>query len=238
MTDGLESIKKSVGRLLPGDSLLKVRSVENHFAFRRWVAGFLIGLGLLAPRLRAEVDVESFKQLQSEVAALTESRDTLAADMRKLREELSAIRSENTELKQRLATATAREYASRDDLRKVVEQIQEVDKRRSADGMLVREKLDEIVRQLNKPVPLPPPVEPSTPRQSGGGKNPADDAGSPSDYYEYTMKEGDILSVVISEYNKTQGLKVRLSQVLKANPNIKDANRVPVGTKVKIPVVK
>ena len=52
------------------------------------------------------------------------------------------------------------------------------------------------------------------------------------------MKEGDILSVVISEYNKTQGLKVRLAQVLKANPNIKDANRVPVGTKVKIPVIK
>ncbi len=212
--------------------------MENHFAFRRWFAGFLIGLGLLAPRLRAEVDVESFKQLQSEVAALTESRDALTADMRKLREELAAIRAENTELKQRLAAATAHEYASRDDLRKVVEQIQEVDKRRAADGLLVREKLDEIVRQLNKPVPLPPPVEPSGPRPNGGGKGSGDETGLPSDYYEYTMKEGDILSLVISEYNKAQGLKVRLAQVLRANPNIKDANRVPVGTKVKIPIIK
>lgn len=234
----MRSVENGRRRLLLGLHLSKVLSVENYFAVRRWFVGFLLTCGLLAQRLQAEVDVESFKQLQSEVAALTESRDALAADMRKLREELAAMRAENTELKQRLITATAREYASRDDLRKVVDQVQEVDRRRSADATLVREKLEEIVRQLNKPVPLPPAIEPTTTRPGGGGKNPSDDSGAPSDYYEYTMKEGDILSVVISEYNKTQGLKVRLAQVLKANPNIKDANRVPVGTKVKIPVVK
>ena len=195
-------------------------------------------MGLLSSAVRAEVDVESFKQLQSEVSALTESRDSLAGEYRKLREELAALRAENSELKQRLSTATAREYATRDDLRKVVEQVQEVDKRRSADAVLVREKLEELARQLSKPVAIPPPVDPTPARPSGTGKKATEEAALPSEYYEYTMKEGDILSVVISEYNQSQGLKVRLAQVIKANPNIKDPNRIPVGTKLRIPIIK
>ena len=33
-------------------------------------------------------------------------------------------------------------------------------------------------------------------------------------------------------------LAVRLAQVIKANPNIKDPNRIPVGTKLRIPIIK
>lgn len=200
-------------------------------------------LGFPAPAGHAEVDVESFKQLQSEVTALTESRDAMAADYRKLRDEVATLRAENMELKQRLIAATSREFASREDLKKVVDQIQEVDRRRAADAALVREKLEELARQLSRPIPVPPSdLGSSRPTNSGGGKKTADkgsdETSLPTEYYEYTMKEGDILSVVIAEYNQSQGLKVRLSHVLKANPNIKDPNRVPVGTKIKIPPIK
>lgn len=216
----------------------RIRFVELNRTLGRYVTGLCLGMGLLSSAVRAEVDVESFKQLQSEVLALTESRDTLAGEYRKLRDELAALRAENSELKQRLSTATAREYATRDDLRKVVEQVQEVDKRRAADAALVREKLEELARQLSKPVAIPPPMDPTPTRPPGTGKKATEEATLPSEYYEYTMKEGDILSVVISEYNQSQGLKVRLAQVLKANPNIKDPNRIPVGTKLRIPIVK
>lgn len=211
----------------------------NCFVNRRpWTALVISGSLLAAPfLLHADVDAESFKQLQSEVAALTESRDTLSGELRKLREEFSALRSENTDLKQRLTSSMSREYASRDDLRKVVEELREVDKRRAADAALVREKLEELARQLSKPIIVP--TDPVPANHSGGGtKRPGDETQLPAEFYEYVMKEGDILSVVISEYNQSQGLKVRLSHVLKANPNIKDANRVPVGTKVKIPIIK
>ena len=103
---------------------------------------------------------------------------------------------------------------------------------------LVREKLEELARQLSKPVAIPPSADPTPTRPSGTGKKATEEAALPSEYYEYTMKEGDILSVVISEYNQSQGLKVRLAQVIKANPNIKDPNRIPVGTKLRIPIIK
>ena len=102
----------------------RIRCVEINRTLGRYAVGLCLGMGLLSPVVRAEVDVESFTQLQSEVSALTESRDTLAGEYRKLRDELAALRAENSELKQRLISATAREYATRDDLRKVVEQVQ------------------------------------------------------------------------------------------------------------------
>ena len=52
------------------------------------------------------------------------------------------------------------------------------------------------------------------------------------------MAEGETLSAVIDAYNKEHGLKVRLAQVLKANPSIKDPKKLRQGQKIRIPVVK
>ncbi len=43
---------------------------------------------------------------------------------------------------------------------------------------------------------------------------------------------------MIDAYNKQHGLKVRLQQVLKANPSVKDPKKLRLGQKLRIPVIK
>lgn len=217
---------------------------------KRFAAPLLLSLALLAPRvsLRAEVNAEDFKRLESDVTALTESRDLFRAELRKLREEIANLRAENGKLRSDVALA-GKDNASREELRKVVEQIQEVDKRRAADGKYVHDQLEEIAKLASKPLVLPP-VEDARPpkaRPDPSARKPAGDSAAkpvedgpelPAEYYEHVVSEGENLGAIIAAYNKEHGLKVRQAHVLKANPKLKDPRKMFVGMKLKIPMVK
>jgi hypothetical protein len=60
----------------------------------------------------------------------------------------------------------------------------------------------------------------------------------PSEFYEHTVQEGESLGIILGAYNKEHGLKVRVADVLKANPKLKDPKKLFVGMKLRIPVVK
>ncbi len=206
-------------------------------------------LTLATPCARAEVDAESFKRLESDVVALTESRDSLLRQMQELREAIVQLRTENGRLKGEIALA-GKDNVSRDELKKIVEQIQEVDRKRVGDGKLVHDKLEEIARLASRPVVVPPVEDPKPPRghtdSSTTHKAPPDAQAKPDDdgpelpaeYFEHVVAEGETLSAIISAYNKDKGLKVRQAHVLKANPKLKDPRRIYVGMKLRIPAVK
>ncbi|HTH47572.1 MAG TPA: hypothetical protein VMB21_08685, partial [Candidatus Limnocylindria bacterium] len=134
---------------------------------KRLVAPLLLSLALVAPVHRAvgEVTEEDFKRVESDILALTESRDLLKGELQKLRDEVAALRAENATLKSDIALA-GKDNVSRDELKKVVEQVQEVDKRRIADGKYVHDQLEEIAKLASKPVVLPPLEDPKPPKTS------------------------------------------------------------------------
>lgn len=212
-----------------------------------------MALPFAALEARAQVDAESFKRLESDVNALTESRDALLRQVRELRDALIQLRADNAKLRADMALV-GKDNASREELKKVVEQVQDVDRKRVADGKLVHDKLEEIAKLASKPVVLPP-VEEAKPAKSrpegagatsrkpagtpdGAGKAEEDSVELPSEYYEHVVAEGETLGAIIAAFNKDKGLKVRQAHVLKANPRLKDPRRIYVGMKLRIPAVK
>ena len=222
---------------------------------RRLAAPLLLSLSLASaiPVVRAEVTEEDHRRLESEVRALTERCDRSDARATQLNEKITQLREENARLRNEIGLA-GKDNASRDQLKKVVEQIEEVDRKRVADGKLVREQLDSIAKLASKPVVLPPVEEVKTPKpkapvakKDDSKKNEsappeakhADDGPElPAEYYEHVVAEGETLGVIIAAYNKEKGLKVRQAHVLKANPKLKDPKKLYVGMKLQIPAVK
>lgn len=212
---------------------------------KRFAAPLLLSLAFATAR--AEITPEDFKRLESDVAALTESRDLLRTELQKVREEIATLRAENTKLKADIALA-GKDNVSRDELKKIVEQIAEVDRKRAADGKLVHDQLEELAKLASKPVVLPPvedakPGKPHTEatKKSAGelAAKPADDGPElPAEYYEHVVAEGETLGAIIAAYNKEHGLKVRQAHILKANPKLKDPRKLYVGMKLRIPMVK
>jgi len=216
---------------------------------------FLLGLSLLAAPLglrAAEIDAEDFRRLADRVNSHDEAFDAYRNTIQELRTEVARLRLENDRL--RTQVNTPRNYATQEQITKLTDQIREVEKNRSADKQQILDAFEKL-KALPPQVVVPPP--------SGSGRSKPVDTGSrpqgdkpttkeppatdkpapatpelPSEFYEHTLAEGETLSAVIDAYNKEHGLKVRLAQVLKANPSIKDPKKLRLGQKIRIPVVK
>ena len=177
----------------------------------------------------AELD-EKLKRLNSDV-------DTLLAANSKLQKEISSLRDEIANLHEQQAKAAndSSLQSLRDDLRKLAEKVQEVDKKRLDDREVVTEQLDRIEKALKiaassatapRPTARPPRTE-TTPAPVPTGPG-----------FEYVVKSGDTVSEIVSSANaqfKEQGMKsVTLQQVLDANPGL-NPNKMRVGQKIFIP---
>jgi TolA-binding protein len=209
--------------------------------YRRFHQALVVAAGLATlPAFPADIDAESFHRLESDVAALTESRDSLLSQIQKLREEIGKLRTENGELRQQVVASQSRDVVSREELKKVVDQLSEVDKRRAEDAKYVKAKLEDIAALAAKapPPPVaeePPKRKPSPPPQT---QTEDDTDKTVTEYFEHQIQPGETLGAVIAAYNKDRGLKVRVADILKANPKIKDPKNLRVGTTIRIPAIK
>lgn len=125
--------------------------------------------------------------------------------------------------------------ANPDDLKKLAEQVQEIDRKRQEDNDRVLKELERLEKSLGESPPShksSPDVSPDTtptPLKShatAGG-------GTPQNGYDYTIHSGDTLSAVAKAYRE-QGIKVTADQILKANPGL-DPKNMKVGQKIFIP---
>lgn len=203
----------------------------------------LLAVMLLAGPVRlrgAEVDADDFQRLAGRVTASEESIEAFRALLQRLEGEVRTLRSENESLRQ--ALANRKDAVTLEQLKRVVDQVQEVDRNRIKDNQQVLEAL----RKLEK-VPLaPPPARPE--RTERPSRSEASDPGEsrpaparpalPAEGYVHAIKEGESLSLILDAYRKEYQLKTSMKQVLEANPSIKDPRRVRVGQEVFIPAVK
>ena len=117
--------------------------------------------------------------------------------------------------------------ASPDDLKKLAEQVQEIDKKRQDDNERILKELERLDKSMgvspsHKTAPSVSPTSPGGPTSSGPQKG-----------YDYTIQDKDTLSAIAKAY-RAQGIKVTTSQILAANPGL-NPNSLVVGKKIFIP---
>ena len=187
------------------------------------VSFLLVALTFCAgPPLRAQDagTEERFNKLAGQIEDLRAGQDALRRQLETLGKELDSIREQ--------VNKPTGNYASQEDLKRVAEAIKEVDRKRIEDA----DKIHDDLLNLKKSLSVPPPPKPKsavTPNES-----PNSDASSvPSKGYEYVVKKGDTLSIIVQAY-RDNNIKVTTDQILKANPGLKP-ERMKVGQKIFIP---
>jgi LysM repeat protein len=155
---------------------------------------------------------------------------------------ISALRKEISDLREQMSKPTGN-YASQEDLKRLADAVQEIDKKREADKELILKKISELGKTLTA-TPLPPPHAPKSSRSANsetstsGTTSSGTSSGGHGDEtgYEYVVKSGDTLSVIAQAYRE-KGVKVTAEQIAKANPKV-NPSKMYVGQKLWIPEPK
>jgi LysM repeat protein len=146
------------------------------------------------------------QDLQATTEAQRKRMDDMAREIDSLREQLNKPNNAVTS----------------DDLRKLAEQLQEIDRKRAADKELILGEIEKLAKTgAAKPKPKPVDADP-TPTVAPNSKG-----------YEYVVQTGDTISAIAKAY-RDQGIKVTSDQILAANPGLKATN-MKVGQKLFIP---
>ncbi len=151
-----------------------------------------------------------------------------------LNKRLDALTKDISELREKVNTPVVNDGPSREDVKKLAEQLQEVDRKRQADKELILENLKQLGKvsgdattttshTKKKKTEAPKTEETSTPNPPAASQS----------GYDYVVKSGDTLGLIIKAY-RDQGIKVTRTQVLKANPGL-DPDKLFVGKKIIIP---
>ena len=184
-------------------------------------------------------DAATQQQLDKLSGSIQELSETVAQDEKRI----EAVEKSLNDLRDKVNTpAPTGDYASNDDLKKLAQQVQEIDRKRQEDRDLILDQIKKLAAASGSPIHIhtPPPDTDSSTSSSGsgnsgtsggsGGTPPAD---VPTTGHYYTIKSGDRLSAIVKAY-RDAGVKVTTSQVLKANPGL-DPNKIIVGKKIFIP---
>lgn len=163
---------------------------------------------------------ELYQRLSGKIQDLSEAQDALRRQLDELQNQLRELREQKNK--------PDTDKVDRDELRKLAEQLKEVDDKRAADKEL-------ILKEISKLASMPPVARSS----NGGGGGGGGDSAAQKNYegYEHTVKSGETLIAIIRAYNKEYHLKLTLDSVVKhpMNAGIK-ADALTVGQKVFIPL--
>ena len=189
---------------------------------KRIFAVLMISSLCAAPGLRGQdaATEERLNKLSGQVEDLQAANVKLQKQCEELARRLQELREAQT--------GTAGSYASQEDLKRLAEKVQEMDRKREADKDLILKEIEKLGKAAIAPAPPPrnrkPPVEDPPPA-------PGSDKG-----FEYFIKDGDKLSLIAQAYRE-KGIKITVDQILKANPGL-NPNKLKVGQKIFIPAPK
>lgn len=155
---------------------------------------------------------------------------------------LDAIEKEISDLRDKVnAPAAIPDSASRDDLKKLADQVQEIDRKRQEDRELILKQIEALANAPSGTGSTgghhhshPSSSDStSTTTSNTGDQTQTQTPNVPQKGYEYEIKSGDTLAVIIKAY-RDQGVKVSLRQIKAANPNMNPDVLIP-GKKIFIP---
>jgi LysM repeat protein len=144
---------------------------------------------------------------------------------------IEALEKQISNLQDKLNQPAAENSASADDLKKLAEQVQQIDKKRQEDNEQILKTLERLNKSMgapatgHKPAPtVSTDTSTSTPTTAGGSEQKG---------YYYEVKSGDTISAIAKAYRE-QGVKVTKDQIQAANPGL-NPKSLMVGKKIFIP---
>ncbi len=194
---------------------------------------FVLVLAVICPPLQAQdaaATAAAAQEREERYQKLRANIEDLLNAQAMLEKRISALSDELQSLRQNTDRASGN-YATRDDLRKLADDVHEIDRKREEDKKLILEELRKLAA-----TPLPA-MAPEPPKRVAKPE-PAPDTNAeapavPRNGYTYTVKDGDTLAAIVNAYRQN-GVKVTVDQVLKANPNLKPRS-MRVNRKIFIP---
>jgi LysM repeat protein len=190
----------------------------------RKISFWLLIFALTAPLARAQ---ESATQQQIDKLS-GQIQDLLDAQAQQGKR-LDAMEKEISDLGDKLNQPAVNNSASVDDLKKLAEQVQEIDQKRQDDRDLILKQIEKLGKISAEPSHRSTPVATTTDADNGATPAPV----GPQNGHPYTIAAGDTLAAIAKAY-RAQGVKVYTKDILAANPGL-DANKLYVGKKIFIP---
>lgn len=157
---------------------------------------------------------------QQQIDILSGRLDTIIERQADEAKRMDAMEHEISDLRDKLNAPPVNNYAAADDLQKLATQVREIDQKRQEDKDLILGKIEELAKISAEP-PHPPHHTATPPKENSGETVSTGDV--PQNGYNHKVKPDETLLGIIKEY-KDKGVKVTLSQVLKANPGLTTKN--------------
>jgi LysM repeat protein len=185
---------------------------------------FILSFSLAAARAQDDATQQQINKLNGQIQDLLDAQATQGKRIDALEKEISDLRDKASQ------PPPATDTASAADLKKLADQVQEIDRKRQEDRELILKEIEKLGKVSGSPAAShkPPPTLSTTPAD-----NPAPAATGPQKGYDYTIQRGDTLLAIAKAY-RDQGIKVTTDQILKANPGL-DPKSLIVGKKIFIP---
>jgi len=179
---------------------------------------FILGLSLAAARAQDEATQEQINKLKGSIQDLIEMQRSQA-------KRLDALEKEIDELRDKSSGGAG---ANQEDLQKLADQVQEIEKKRQADKELILKEIEKLGKAGSSGSGRKStPIVSTNPPAGGAGP------GGKQSGYEYSVQRNDTLSIIAKAY-RDQGIKVTADQILKANPGL-NPNNLKVGQKIFVP---
>jgi LysM repeat protein len=157
-------------------------------------------------------------RLSGQIQDLLEAQATQAKRIEALEKDIGGLRDQLNQ---------PGSAANQDDLKKLAEQVREIDRKRQEDRELILKEIEKLGKINGSSERKSTPTVTTNPATDG----PTADGRESG--YEYKVAAGDTLSIIARAY-RGQGIKVTTDQILKANPGL-DPKNLKVGQKIFIP---
>lgn len=169
---------------------------------------------------------------QAQLDKITGDIQDVMDQMHSQQQKISDLEKKISEMEDKLSAPQGNDFASADDLKKLAEQVQEIDKKRQQDNQKILDALEKLGKgggshRSSSDNPVNPNPNPDTTGQ--GAQTP----GNAENGYEYKIESGNTLAAIVKAY-RAKGVKVTVDEVLKANPGL-DPKHLPVGKTIIIP---
>ena len=184
-----------------------------------WI--FILGISLAAARAQDDATQQQINKLSGQIQDLLDAQAVQA-------KRITALEKEISELRDKSSQPAAADTANADDLKKLADQVREIDRKRQEDRELILKEIGKLGK-----VGGSSSGRKSTPSVTTNTATAGSSAGGKENGYEYKVAERDTLSIIAKAY-RDQGIKVTADQILKANPGL-NPNSLKVGQKIFIP---
>jgi LysM repeat protein len=189
---------------------------------KRILVWFLIlSFSVVAARAQDDATQQQINKLSGQIQDLLDAQALQA-------KRITALEKEISELRDKSGQPGATDTANADDLKKLADQVQEIDKKRQEDRELILKEIGKLGKVGGSSSGRKSTPNVTTNAATGGSSTVGKENG-----YEYKVAAGDTLNIVAKAY-RDQGIKVTADQILKANPGL-DPKNLKVGQKIFIP---